>query len=86
MARLLSGDKQAQEEARVAALAAWEAMAKEATGAMAGFLGGEEPAQTEVRVALIWPLHDIAIANIVWCMAQKKRGRWGGVYCAMGVQ
>jgi len=33
-----------------------------------------------------WPLHDIAIANTVWCMAYKRRGRWGGVYCAIVVQ
>jgi len=25
-----------------------------------------------------WPSHDIAITNIVWCMAYKKGGRWGG--------
>ena len=33
-----------------------------------------------------WPLQDIAIANIVWCMAYKRGVGGGGVYCAMGVQ
>jgi len=33
-----------------------------------------------------WPLHDIAIANIVWCMAYRSGGRKVAVYCAMGVQ
>jgi len=32
------------------------------------------------------PVYDIAITNIVWCTAYKRRGRWGGVYCAMVVQ
>jgi len=31
----------------------------------------------------IWPLHDIAIANIVWCIAYKRGVRTGGVYCAV---
>ena len=31
-------------------------------------------------------LHDIAITDVVWCMAYKRRFRGGGVYCAMGVQ
>jgi len=36
--------------------------------------------------AASWALHDIAITNIVWCVAEK-RGGWGGVvYCAIDVQ
>ena len=32
-----------------------------------------------------WPIHDIAIANIEWCMAYAG-GVWGGVvYCAVVV-
>ena len=31
-------------------------------------------------------LHNIAITNIVWCMAYKGGGRLGGVYCATVVQ
>jgi len=33
-----------------------------------------------------WPLHDIAITNILWCMAYKRGFGGGGVYCAMVVQ
>jgi len=38
------------------------------------------------RWARGWPLHDIAIANIVWCMTFKGGVGGGGVYCAMVVQ
>ena len=31
-----------------------------------------------------WPLHDIIIANIVWCSTHKG-GREGGVYCPIVV-
>jgi len=33
------------------------------------------------RCVVSWPLHDIAIANIVWCMAYKRRVG-GGAYIA----
>jgi len=33
-----------------------------------------------------WPLHDIAITNVVWCMTYTKEGRGGVVYCAIDVQ
>jgi len=33
-----------------------------------------------------WPLHDIAITNIVCCMAYKGGVSGGGVYCAMVVR
>ena len=33
-----------------------------------------------------WRLHDIAIANIVWCMATTSGVGWGVVYCALDVQ
>jgi len=29
-----------------------------------------------------WPLHDIAITNVVWCMACTRRVGWGGSYIA----
>ena len=28
-----------------------------------------------------WPLHDIAVANIVWCMAYTREVGGGIVYC-----
>jgi len=34
-----------------------------------------------LRLSIAWPLHDIAIADIVWCMAYT-RVRWGGAYVA----
>jgi len=36
--------------------------------------------------SLLWPLYDIAITNIVLCMAYKRGVGGGGVYCAMVVQ
>jgi len=33
-------------------------------------------------VAAGWPLHNIVMANIVWCTAYKR----GGAYCAIAVQ
>jgi len=33
-----------------------------------------------------WPLHDIAIANFVWCMAYEGGVGLGGVYCSVVVQ
>jgi len=30
----------------------------------------------------IWPLHDIALAYIVWCLAHK-RGVGGGIHCGI---
>jgi len=36
--------------------------------------------------AMHWALHDIAIANIVWCVAYKRGVSWGVVYCALVVQ
>jgi len=37
-------------------------------------------------VSLHWPLHDIVITNMLWCMAYEWGGRWGGVHCALAVQ
>jgi len=34
----------------------------------------------------VWPLHDIAIANIVLCMAKTTGVGWGVVYCALDVR
>jgi len=39
-----------------------------------------------INRAPIWPLHDIAITDMIWCMALKGRVGGGGVYCAMVVQ
>jgi len=39
-----------------------------------------------LRCFATWPLHDIAITDIVWCMASKGGFGGGGVYCAMVVQ
>jgi len=33
-----------------------------------------------------WPLHNIAIPNIVWCVAHKKVVAGGGVFCAIVVK
>jgi len=33
-----------------------------------------------------WPLHEIAITNIVWCMTYKRGSRDGVVYCAIAVK
>jgi len=33
-----------------------------------------------------WPLHDIAITNVVWRMAYKRGVGGGVVYCAIDVQ
>ena len=33
-----------------------------------------------------WPLHDIAITNIVWWWHKRGRSVEGSVYCAMVVQ
>jgi len=38
------------------------------------------------RGGRVWPLHDIAITNIVWCTIYKRGVGGGGVYCAMVVQ
>ena len=35
---------------------------------------------------ITWPSHDIAITNIVWCMAYKRGVGGGVVYCAIDVQ
>ena len=45
-----------------------------------------EPNNPPTPRALIWPLHDIAIANVVWCMAYTTGVRWGVVYCPIAVQ
>jgi len=37
-------------------------------------------------LGLTWFLHDIAIANVVWCMAYIRRIGWGVVYCPIDVQ
>jgi len=35
------------------------------------------PALSLINPPFLWPLHDIAIPNIVWCMAYKGRvGDW----------
>jgi len=33
-----------------------------------------------------WPLHDIVITNIVWCIADKREVGRGVIYCAIIVQ
>jgi len=33
-----------------------------------------------------WPLHDIAMTNIVWRMAYTRGVRWGVVYCPIAAQ
>ena len=33
-----------------------------------------------------WPLHDIVITNIVWCIADKREVGRGVVYCPIIVQ
>jgi len=33
-----------------------------------------------------WPLHDIVITNIVWCMVYKIEVEGGVVYCSIAVQ
>jgi len=43
------------------------------------------PRAQQPRLASSWPLHDIAITNIVWCMAYNGGIGGGGVYCAMVV-
>jgi len=40
---------------------------------------GGEPCRHRAQ---IWPLHDIAITNAVWCMAHKVGGSLGGAYIA----
>jgi len=32
-----------------------------------------------------WPLDDIAITNIVWCMAHNRNIGGGGLYCTIGM-
>jgi len=40
-----------------------------------------------VATSLIsWPLHDIVIANIVWCMAYTREVGGGVLYCPIAVQ
>jgi len=43
------------------------------------------PVDSTVWGLTIWPLHDIVIANIVWCMAYKREVVGGVVYCAIDV-
>ena len=31
----------------------------------------------QLHVPAIWPLHDIATANLVWCMAYTRGVGWG---------
>ena len=33
------------------------------------------------RLQLVWPLHDIIITNIIWCMSYKREVE-GGLYIA----
>jgi len=33
-----------------------------------------------------WPLHDIVITNIVWCVAYKREIEGGVVCCPLAVQ
>jgi len=39
----------------------------------------------EAGRSLVWPLHDIAMINIGWCMAYQRGFGGGVVYCAIVV-
>ena len=39
-----------------------------------------------LRYGACWPLHDIVITNIVWCIAYKREVGRGVLYCPITVQ
>jgi len=49
-----------------------------------GVCGGGGGGGGHPRVS--WPLHDIVITNIVWCIAYKREVGRGVVYCPIIVQ
>jgi len=53
---------------------------------LASRFGARYPLEEMLYTCSIWPLHDIAMTTIVWCMAHTKSGSGGVVYCAIVVQ
>jgi len=49
-------------------------------------LGNETSAPRGVERATVWPLHDIVITNIVWCIAYNRGVGRGVLYCVIIVR
>jgi len=49
-------------------------------------VGIEGLGHPDLEEGAFWPLHDIDITNIVWCLAYKREFGEGVVYCPIVVQ
>jgi len=53
---------------------------------MVRYSGIQQMQLDTARYVRIWPLHDIVIANIVWCITYKRESGEEVVYCPIIVQ